>query len=333
MKTFTTLVVIVFVSAVLLISGCSKSDDDPAGPGTGNPQLASERVNQANQIMMPRIVALFSSQGQDTSMFDMSAAISLYREALTYDNANTSAHFGLALTELVNLGSDRDVWALIQGGVKLLPAIAKGPMFLSGQYAVGVKDAISKSVLPFSAGGSPMIPFSSFTGGLLPLSSAGHPPSYYQNLLETRVLPVTADVIAHLTLLTYYPDFAFYVTSSMVGGELRDSVRIDLMEVYVILAAVQGLAGVLALPIALLAAGAVAPATSSRPRHSLCSSLPGHFASLPPPALDMALASRCAAALARLTAVHPAAACVAYLPISLSLFMGRSSNLFRRYLC
>jgi hypothetical protein len=236
------LIMAVTVLAAVFMAGCGSSGDEPTGPGPVDKQRAAERVLQANQIMMPRMAAIFGNHSTDTSLFDMSSAIALYREALGYDNTNTQAHFGLALTELVNLASDRDVWTLIQGSTTLLPAIAQGPAFLAGPYAAGVKKDAGMSVLPFSAGADAALPFSSFAGGLIPRTSAGHAPSYYQNIVETRVLPVTADVIAHLNVLTQYPDFAFYITSSMAGTELADSVRIDLTEVYVVLAAVRGLA-------------------------------------------------------------------------------------------
>ena len=241
MKTYFALLVMLIVTAVLIMSGCNKSDN-PTGPTTNDPQKAAERVNQANQIMIPRIASIYATQGSDTSQFNMSGAISLYREALTYDSTNTNAHLGLALTEFVHLASDHDFWALFQEGAGLMPGVTKGTVLLSPEYAMGVKEQIHKTALPFSKGGNPLVPYSSYLKDFMKITGLHHPPSFYQNLVELRILPVLSDVIVHLNFLTRHPNFAFYITPSMVSGQLPDSVRIDLMEVYILLVAVQGLA-------------------------------------------------------------------------------------------
>ena len=90
------------------LAGCSSQSPTNT---TKDPAKATERVNQANQILVPRIGTIVSTGG-DSSALNLSSANSLYREALTYDDDNMDAHFGVALTELLTLFSDPAVSGL-----------------------------------------------------------------------------------------------------------------------------------------------------------------------------------------------------------------------------
>ena len=228
----------VLLLVAVVVAGCTKTD----GPsGTSNdPELARQRVAQANQIFIPRMAILVATSGSDSNAFDVSNAYSLYQEALTYDANNLDAHFGVALTELVLIGADPDIRTLFYTQSRPQPYnLIKS--LLGGQIS-------SQEVLKSFSSTSFMFEVISRTNGS-PLRVYGNlqkrtderPFSFYQNLIETKLLPPLADAATHLSRITENPGFAFYITSAMAGIELQDSVRIDLTEIYLLLAVVQGL--------------------------------------------------------------------------------------------
>ncbi len=67
--------------------------------------------------------------------------------------------------------------------------------------------------------------------------------SYYQGIIETGVLPVLADAITHLKVVTQHSDYIFYITPQELGQDSGDSIRIGLAEIYTLLAACQAVDG------------------------------------------------------------------------------------------
>lgn len=220
----------------LAIAGCSKNESSTA---SGADQAkAVEKVNQANQILVPRMAILISSQGQDTSVMNMSAATSLYKEALSYDPNNPDAHFGLAVSEFITVFSDPSLQsALGKRGASASQGVL-GAIFGKGSVLSGVSSIINRQLK--STTNSLLTPiFKVQKHEALAIGTTGEPVSYYQGMVETKVLPVLSDAITHLNEVTKHSDYAFYITPAELGEEVGDSIRIGLTEVYAVLAVCQ----------------------------------------------------------------------------------------------
>ncbi|MBI5217252.1 MAG: hypothetical protein HY960_15980 [Ignavibacteriae bacterium] len=237
MKQFISGLIISFV--LLFIIGCDKSDDSTSAEP--DPAKAQERVNQGNQIMVPRLALLINSGGRDTAALNMSAANALYREALTHDPNNTHAHFGVALTGVVTVFADPNFYSLLNSSNAPITPFTKNNLsnlFSSEsdyfQQGNRLKLQVQKAMMDLVKPENFLLPNKKLFGTDTP-----HPPSYYQNLIETKLLPVLSDAIIHLQRVTQNPNFAFYITPAQLGGNISDSIRIDLTEIYLLLSIVQ----------------------------------------------------------------------------------------------
>lgn len=231
----------IFVSALALFlafSACEKKTTEP----TPSPEDAAEKVSQANQILVPRIILLVNSGGADTSAFNVSAAASLYNEALAADPNNRDAHFGLALTDILSLGSDAQVRELFsENRLIITPAAMKaflGRESSPSQPLSGLSSQLRDRI--FSA---PRQMFSSALGKRTADDADHRLPSFYQNIIEAAVIPKLASAIDHLIFVTQDPNYAFLVTPQMTGGTTTETYRIDLTEIYLLLALLQVLNG------------------------------------------------------------------------------------------
>lgn len=226
MKNHTLLIAASMVSMLFLFSACKKEGPtEPAGDLTG----AAEKVSQANQILIPKIVALVNSG--DTTAFNLSSAAALYSEALTLDANNKDAHFGLALIDVLSLGNNPDLRNLF-GNMNIVvgPGILKSfaaPNLTS--YGTLMKDRL----------------FGAFSGSMTRALGKGtslqadHPVSYYQNIIETSLLPNLASAINHLTVVLQTSTYAFIITPQMANGDITETYRIDATEINLLKALIQ----------------------------------------------------------------------------------------------
>jgi len=231
---------------VVMMSGCDGSDD--ATSSTTDPAAAAQRVQQANDIFYPRMALLINSGGGgDTSAFNFSSANALYREALALDPSNTQAHFGVAVTGFMGL--------LGNPAFQKLPA-SSNLIFPAGKARVGERGTSSRvpaELLRFGESTRDRIigiarsalrpPYRGIAPGSFLSDATDYPPSYYQALIEANILPVLNDAVSHLVTASLDPDFAFYVTPQQLGGNISDSIRIDLTEVNILLAVCEMLVG------------------------------------------------------------------------------------------
>ena len=222
---------------ISFLTGCKSQSPTDSTPK--DPAKAVERVSQANQILVPRIGTIVSTGG-DSSSLNLSSANSLYREALTYDNDNLDAHFGVALTEMLTLFSDPSVSGLGGYGIPVfsvqpvISALKKGGGYQQFPYpsVINVVESIKSLVQPSGA-----------VRSLLAKTQVDNPPSYSQNIVETKVIPVLADAIQHLQRITQSANYFFLITPQLMGTDSGPTYRIDLTEIYLLLAVVQFLDG------------------------------------------------------------------------------------------
>ncbi|HTY09507.1 MAG TPA: hypothetical protein VMF88_00420 [Bacteroidota bacterium] len=232
MKMYSFAIITAAVCVFTLLSGCKSNSVTSSAPK--DPAKAAALVNDANQILIPHI-ALIGTYPLDTAAFDLSSANSLYNEALTDDPDNLDAHFGAALTEVLTLFSDPTIASLQKSGEVSFSAKPMLTIMKSG----GVQEftsPISSSVLNRIR--SVMKP-SLTAHALLAKSQAGQLPSYYQNVAETKILPVLADAILQLKQVTQNSSYQFLITPQMMGVDNGPTYRIDLTEIYLLLALFQ----------------------------------------------------------------------------------------------
>lgn len=221
MKPKSLLIAASIVSTLFFFSACK--NDSPNGPGTNDPTGAAAKVTQANQILIPKIIA-FANTG-DTTALDLSSAQALYSEALTLDANNKDAHFGLAIIDILSLGKNPDLRNLSGSSFPINPAALKSlasPNFSS--FGTAIKERL------FSTFNGPM----NMALGKTASSQASHPPSYYQNIVETELLPVLTGAIGHLEAVLANPDYAFIITPQLTNGQTTETFRIDATEIYLL---------------------------------------------------------------------------------------------------
>lgn len=212
-------------SMLFLFSACK--DESPSEPAT-NPTAAAEKVNQANQILIPKLVAL--SEG-DTTALDVSAAAALYAEALSLDANNKDAHFGLAITDILSIGTNSNIRNLF-GSLGFLsgPGILQSAASTSlSSYGTLMKDRL------FGAFKGPL----SHALGKGSSPQADNPPSYYQNIIETSLLPILTSAVNHLTVVLENSTYYFLITPQLTNGATTETYRIDATEINLLKAVLQ----------------------------------------------------------------------------------------------
>ncbi|MFI5252696.1 MAG: hypothetical protein ACHQQQ_09735 [Bacteroidota bacterium] len=218
--------------AGFILSGCSTSNNPAAATTTPtDPSKAKQQVNQANKLLIPTLSSLVSSQGQDTATSNISTAQSLYGQALANDPTNPDAHFGYATTEVLNALVDPDIRALGNDVSRLLQ-----PLRFTFSRFPSTSGLLSNVIPQSMIGGGPgSFPVSPMTFYPNRQTNASHPFSYYQGIIEAKLLPSLADAIAKLQTISQNSSFAMYIRPDS-SSDVQDSIRIDLTEVYLLLA-------------------------------------------------------------------------------------------------
>lgn len=224
------------------IMGCEKEGTTDVQRDT---KKAQERVVQANQSLMLGIANIVSNPNNPSS-FNLSSAYSLYTEALSYDPDNLDAHFGAALTSVLTLFSDSTLQSL--GKIENPIVSVTESIQLSQQSVVALlTEGQFKRVTQLLQGTATfnvhaLLKPSGRTNKALAKSKANEPmPSYYQNIIETKVLPVFTKAITHLQRITQNQNYVFLITPEMTGGQSHTTYRIDLTEIYLFQAVCQAI--------------------------------------------------------------------------------------------
>ena len=218
------------VTMILFFSACEKKGTTEP---ENNPTAAAEKVTQANEILIPKIILL--ANGADPGTIDFSSATTLYQEALTLDPNNADAHFGAALTDILSLAGNTDIQNLFDGNILSLPPEFLKSLTSSSSGTPQLLSSFGKDMKGTILG--------SFTGriskalGKGAAMQAGPMPSYYQNIVETALLPKVISAIDHLSAVLQNTGYAFLVTPQMTGES--ETFRIDATEIYLFKAFLQ----------------------------------------------------------------------------------------------
>lgn len=234
MKTRMLLVAASMAALMVLVSSCEKKSNPTSAT---DPAAAAQKVTLGNDILFLKIALIANSGTIDTTAFDFSSASTLYLEALGLDPANSGAHFGLALIDILSLFGNQDIQALFNARVfsfepefvKSLLTVSTKPSDVVSSFVQRMKDlalAPMNNTLPRALGkGSVSLD--------VPL------PSYYQNLIETALLPAVISAITHLAVVLQDPNFVLLITPAMTGGNTTETYRIDATEIYLFSAVLQ----------------------------------------------------------------------------------------------
>ncbi|TAK50568.1 MAG: hypothetical protein EPO24_16715 [Bacteroidetes bacterium] len=188
---------------------------------------------------------LINAGGRDSAALNMSAANGLYEEAVTLDPNNTAAHFGAALTGVLTVFSDPALFSVLN---EIPTEGPSPPPFIGNVFSrVSLKQDLKQYGRDLQSQAESRLAlmikqqFPNRFDYIFTQSDTTLPPSFYQNVVEAKLLPALSTAIFHLQRVTQNQQFAFYITPDDAGGELQDSIRIDLTEIYVLLAVFQAL--------------------------------------------------------------------------------------------
>jgi hypothetical protein len=212
-----------------MVSFCSSRIDVGAFPfgvqdgqsdgGETNPTVAAEG-NQANQIHSKLVVLM----GRHHAL--MSSAAALCRSAR---RCNNKTAFGSPY---------KHPFAGYQHGDPSLSSLG----FLSGPGIL--QSAASTSLSSYGN----LIKDRLFTAFRGPLSQAlgkgssqqaATPPSYYQNIIETSLLPKLTSAVNHLTVVLEGSAYYFLITPQLTNGAATETYRIDATEINLLKAVLQ----------------------------------------------------------------------------------------------
>lgn len=228
MKTRTRLILASLLPILVLFSACDKKSE-PTGSG-GDPTQAAAKAAQGHDILIPKIALLVNSGGTDSTVFDFSTATALYNEALALDPGNADAHLGLAIIDLLSFGSNPALVGIAGHMSDFKPAFmesllspSSGTPELFAQYGTALRDRFADS-------------FSQRINRTLGKSGSlvANPISYYQDILETAILPKLISAINHLNVTLANTSYALLITPTMTGGNTTDTYRIDATEIYLL---------------------------------------------------------------------------------------------------
>ncbi|HEX9614217.1 MAG TPA: hypothetical protein VGA55_01855 [Bacteroidota bacterium] len=241
MKTLWMSILIALV--VILVPACDKSTDPG---GEGNPELAGQKVDEADSLLIQKIILLVET-GPDSANTDVSTVAALYAEALEADPSNADAHFGLALTDLISILPGV---ANATGGVSpftfpMFMSMLSGEATTSSVLAdMGAQlreriQTLAKQQMETALGKrAPALVTGQAAGAA---SVQQELPSFYQNIIENEVLPHLTSAIGHLQVVTNVSGYAFLVTPAMRMEATGETYRIDHTEIYLLLAVLQGI--------------------------------------------------------------------------------------------
>jgi len=227
------------ILAIVLSLGIAACQTDN-GVGPDETTQAASLVDEADSILFAKFALMISSGGTDTTAFDMSEANAKYQQALTADPGNKRARFGLAITGMMGMFTDPDLTALYTGRNDILT-----PLMIRNLLDGGVNPAHLLSIL--NNGSRDRLQSIVSETGLFktnyafPGSAQDVPPSFYQDLIETKLLPRLTNAIGHLQQVVTDQSFVILITPALLGGATADTYRIDLTEVYLLLAILQGI--------------------------------------------------------------------------------------------
>lgn len=218
---------------LLTLTLVSCSEEDPIG--TEDPTASKTKSDQATALLETEMFNMINNNYNSLSDLDqinMSAANSLFKEALTLDENNAQAQFGAAFTEFVMVYKDPDFNALIKD------------MDSSFNQSNSLKKLLSPTLLPGGTAGM-QVPINEAGGVVFSIMKLAvkDPPliSRVQQVFRDKLLP-RLDYAANLfAKLEANNSFKFVISGKMQGDPEIEPVALYPAEIYVMDAMMHGL--------------------------------------------------------------------------------------------
>ncbi len=214
-------VLIILVTGGLFLSSCDKS---PTADKSADPATANAKSQQAYTELENQLSASGSLDNKD-----FTKAEQLYTDAVTADPANPTANFGAAFTKILNINGDAQVKDMINRWE------GWNPTSQSSIFQFGIPKSTSNMNLPTAALGKNLVKIFKV--------ATTDPPTIteMQNVVRDRILPRIDYAIARLAIVESHPEFELRISGKMQGSAGQKDLYLDLTEVYVMDAALQGM--------------------------------------------------------------------------------------------
>lgn len=211
----------VLITGGLFLSSCDKTPtaETPADPATANAKSQQAYTELENQL---------SSSGSLDNK-DFTKAEQLYTDAVTADPSNPTANFGAAFAKILNINGDAQVKDMMNRWE------GWNPSSQSSILHFGIPKGTSDMNLPTAALGKNLVKIFKV--------ATTDPPTIteMQNVVRDRILPRIDYAIARLAIVEQHPEFELRISGKMQGSAGQKDLYLDLTEVYVMDAALQGM--------------------------------------------------------------------------------------------
>jgi len=210
--------IIILITGGFVLSSCDKS------PTASD----SETATAKNQEAYTELENQLSGSGSlDTK--DFTKAEQLYTEAVTADPSNATANFGAAFAKVLNVNGDAQVKDMMNRWK------AWDPGFQSPLLKFGIPKGTADMNLPITSLGKNLVKIFKV--------ATTDPPTIteMQAVIRDRILPRIDYAIARLAIVEQHPEFELKITGKMQGSPGQKDLYLDLTEVYVMDAALQGI--------------------------------------------------------------------------------------------
>lgn len=215
--------VINFSTMILIMGGFFLSSCDKSPTASD-----SEKATAKNEEAYAELENQLSSSGSLDNK-DFSKAEQLYAEAVTADPTNPTANFGAAFAKVLNINGDAQVKDMIKRWEGWDPGSQ------SSILNFGIPKGTSSMQLPIATLGKNLVKIFKV--------ATTDPPTIteMQTVIRDRILPRIDYAIARLAIVEQHPEFELKITGKMQGSPGQKDLFLDLTEVYIMDAALQGI--------------------------------------------------------------------------------------------
>lgn len=223
-----------FILLMIASYGCDQSPTATDKVSTADSLTSVSKTQQAYTEMETQMYAaskLSINSSNDLDIITFAKANSLYKEAVTANPNNPEANFGAALTEIFGTYADPDIRDAVKRWENFTPNQNTSLQLLRFNIPTGTKDMT--------------VPTAALARNLFKMMQLAttDPPtiSQMQSLLNTKFLPRIDYAIARLAIVEQNQSYRMKITGKMMGDPNLSAVYLDLTEVYVMDAMVQGM--------------------------------------------------------------------------------------------
>ena len=235
MKTSHLLLWIITISTIVMLStGCNQT---PTSEDKTKIDTLASQTNSATG-MTELETALFTlstitvNGTNDLDRIDFSKANTYFKKALVDNPSNLDANFGAAMTEVFLVYNDSEINDALKQWEAFDPSNSTA---LSSLRSFGIPTGTKNMTVPISSLGADLVQ--------IIRQAKTDPPSIaqMQNLLKNKFLPRINYALERLAVIEQHSDFQLKITGKMQGNLNASPVNMDLTEIYLLDAMVQGI--------------------------------------------------------------------------------------------